>query len=84
MIKSGDIIRHVRFLDVSVAVHDVKMEDAAITIEGEWVNQGFSKSYYLNMDVVLTITWDELKHWEKCADPHNYICLRNSPWLSLR
>lgn len=87
MIKKGMIIKHDKFMDVAFDVHQVLGpfgSNQYLKIKGEWINQGFVKSYYIGERQVIKVASKNVKHWSLCLDPNDHACLRNCYWSRLK
>lgn len=82
MIRAGNIIKHPEFMDVAFNVHKVRGPygpNQKYELSGEWINQGFVKSFPLGVRQKLTLTFEQLKVWQICLEPLSE-CLRYERW----
>jgi hypothetical protein len=85
MIRTGDIIKHERSLDVAYNVinNDIKRAgQSTIFIGAIILNQGFVTTYGIGKYVEFEIKQEDLKKWLKCIDPEK-VCIRYSRWETL-
>jgi hypothetical protein len=92
MIKQGDVIKHVRNIDVAIQVMytSVNPETKNLWVKGIWLNQGFVKSWVINsrkypagIPVELDITEEQSSNWLKCSSPFAK-CIRYEDWKPLK
>lgn len=84
--KAGDIIKHERFSDVALLItcvghlcHNAKQLDIA----GSWVNQGFTKSYFIGESDSFSIPIEKLSEWSYAVNGYVGAKLRECAWLPL-
>lgn len=75
------IIKHERFLDLAIMITKplIRLKDGSVIIRGHYINQGFNKSYDLNINVKLRINKDDKSKWLVCNTPLD-MCVRYSTW----
>lgn len=82
MIRGGDIIKHPKFMDVAFIVyksHGPYGPNKIMEITGEWMNQGFLKSWNLGVPQKLKLTFEQLNEWQICLEP-TLPCIRYAKW----
>lgn len=76
MIRNGDFIKHVKFMDLCCEIVEV-LDEGYVCIR--WFNMGFIKSWPLD-------NWLEFiipdHNWLKADDP-NRVCLRYTTWSKI-
>lgn len=77
MVKVGDLIKHIKFVDVACLVQEVHGSWLLI----QWVNLGYNKSWLIPIDVVGIRP--NFKNWRKCALKQDYQCYRNAEWTAI-
>jgi hypothetical protein len=86
LIRPGDYIKHEKFMDVALYVTSVGqlvVGGSEIHISGIWWNQGFEKSYCINIFANITIETEKLSEWQLCLDPEINRSLRKCEWTPL-
>lgn len=86
LIRPGDIIKHEKFMDVAVNVSFVgclEVGATSILVAGEWMNQGFEKSWNIGKMTLFDIPVDKLTEWYLCVNPEADECLRKCEWTVL-
>lgn len=82
MIKSGDIIKHEKSMDVCFDVIKVYEGSTSYHIKGRWMNQGFTESFYIFTNPCrIKLPKSEYKNLLYCKNPEFDICLRKAEWV---
>lgn len=84
MIKDLELnfIKHNTFKDICFQVEDCFFTKNGIEINGSWLNQGFTESWYLNERQTINISKDDYKNWLICNELKDK-CLRYCKWESI-
>lgn len=77
MVKVGDLIKHIKFVDVACFVLSIHGDWLYV----QWVNLGYNKSWIIPTEP-LGIRPNP-KNWLKCNKNRDYQCYRNAPWVSM-
>ena len=80
--RSGDIIKHIKFRDTAILIKKVFRLPHKIKITGQYINQGFAKTWPLGVKAKLSISIENLKDWAICMEP-DLKCIRQAKWRSL-
>lgn len=85
MIKTGDIIKHRLFMDVSVQVLFVSVnpENNDVLVKGVWINQGQTSTFSINEPAEFTITTGNKNDWLKCKKPDSNF-IRAEEWEQIK
>ena len=86
IITPGDIIKHIKFLDVAIEVLSVgclEVGATSIQITGMYLNQGFTKSWSLGEVAYIDISVKDLHNWSAAVNGKGSVCLRKCEWLPL-
>ena len=86
LINPGDVIKHEKFMDVAVYVQSVgclEIGATSIQITGMWLNQGFTKSWFIGESAFFSISVKDLHTWYLCVDEKKDACLRKCEWTPL-
>lgn len=82
MIRAGDIIKHIKALDVCFLVSRIQGpygSDEKVQITGDWINLGFVNSYMIGERTKIKTTINQLRDWQVCLTP-SVPCLRYADW----
>lgn len=89
-LKSGDVIKHERSMDVAVYLTEEPMptKDGGIFIKGLWMNQAFVKSFIICPirefgKVRHRVKPEDVSKWLYCKNP-KAECVRNEEWERLK
>lgn len=82
MIKNltNKFIKHKEFKDVCFFVQKYFIHDGSLEVDGEWINQGFIYSWYLDTKETLKIK--DIDGWLMVSVYHG-PCLRYAKWESI-
>lgn len=86
LINPGDVIKHDKFMDVAVYVTSVgclEIGATSLQITGMWMNQGFTKSWFIGEMANFSIDVKDLHTWSSAIDGKGSVCLRKCTWLHL-
>lgn len=84
--RSGDIIKHEKFMDVAVLLttDPMSLKDGGYHIKGLWMNQAFTSSFIIDPirqfgKVNIKIKEDRVSRWSICENPEAK-CVRYEKW----
>jgi len=81
-IKQGDVIRHIRSMDVCFEVLSSTSQENSYSLYGVWLNMGQEQSWALhNNPVYIDIRKEDLQNWKKTDTMDK--CYRNSRWEAI-
>lgn len=79
-LKAGDVIKHIRTMDVAYLVTDVTHTG----LKGLVINQGYVKSFVIGVHANWSLSFKDAdpKDWSMAVTP-TAICLRNAEWKQI-
>lgn len=86
LIQPGDIIKHEKYVDTAIFVTGVGVLEVGATsiqIIGEYMNQGFTRSWFLGHGAHVEIKVEDLPRWYLCTDEKKDPSLRKCDWIPL-
>lgn len=75
MVKIGDLIKHIKFVDVACLVKGIHGDWLYV----QWVNLGYVDSWILPTEFIGIRP--NSKNWLVCKPDKDYQCYRNAPWV---